>query len=163
MLESCGRYGKMLFLEDFTGFARVFVIGVSGEVPELCKEARHADAPAPECLHGDRTSRLAASLGHDWTASWGCTTLSGPSNYAAGMKALVTVRVLLERDGYYALGMDAPSSHMLSESERYYVLGYSGHRVLSEHESYHALRIYALVRGCSWSTNARMLWAWMVW
>ena len=41
MLESCGGYGKMLFLEDFTGFAHVFVLGVSGEVPELCKEARH--------------------------------------------------------------------------------------------------------------------------
>ena len=41
--------------------------------------------------------------------------------------------------------------------------GCYGHRVLLEHERYHALGMVALVTVCSWNTNVIMVWAWMLW
>ena len=41
--------------------------------------------------------------------------------------------------------------------------GYSGNRMLLEHERYYGLGMDALGIVCSWTTNVIMVWAWMLW
>ena len=90
-------------------------------------------------------------------------------------------RMLLEHERDYALGMDSlvtvcswntngiilwawmlRSPYALgTRTELFFGHGFSGHRMLLEHERIYALGMDALVTVCSWNMNGYMLWAWM--
>ena len=92
-------------------------------------------------------------------------------------------RMLLEHERNYGLGMDDLvavcswstngimvwawmlwSTYALgARTELWFGHGCSGRRMLLEHERKYGLGMDALVAVCSWSTNAIMVWAWMLW
>ena len=103
-------------------------------------------------------------------------------NYGLGMDALVTV-CSWNTNGIYGLGMDALvtvcswntngimvvawilwSPYALgTRTELSFGHGFSGRRMLLEHERNYGLGMDALVAVCSWNTNGIMVWAWMLW
>ena len=112
------------------------------------------------------------------------------SAYALGTRTLLWFahgcfgqRMLSEHEPYYGLGMDALvsvcsgnvnvivacawmlwSAYALgTRTLLWFENGCFGQRMLSEHERHYGLRVDALVSVCSWSTNAIMVWAWMLW
>ena len=92
-------------------------------------------------------------------------------------------RMLLEHERYYGLGMDARvivcswntnvimvwawmlglSYALGTRTLLWFGHGYSGYRMLLEHERYYDLGMDARVIVCSWNTNVIMVWAWMLW
>ena len=111
------------------------------------------------------------------------------SSYALGTRTLLWFghgysghRMLLEHERYHGLCMDAFivcawSTNVImvwawmlwsSYAHRTRALlwfghGYSGHRMLSEHERHYGLGMDALVTICFWNMNVVMVWAWMLW
>ena len=83
-------------------------------------------------------------------------------NYGLGMDALVTV-CPWNTNGIMVWAWMLWSPYALgTRTELWSGHGFSGHRMLLEHERNYGLGMDALVTACSWNTNGIMVWAWML-
>ena len=84
-------------------------------------------------------------------------------NYGLGMEALVTV-CLWNTNGIMVWACMLWSPYALgTRTELWFGHGFSGHRMVLEHERNYGLGMDALVTVCSWNTNGIMVWAWILW
>ena len=68
--------------------------------------------------------------------------------------------MLLEREGYFGLGMDALVT--VCSWNMNVILVWACHRMLLESESYFGLGMDDLVPVCSWNAKVVLVWAWML-
>ena len=84
-------------------------------------------------------------------------------NYGLGMDALVSVRSW-NANGIMVWAWMLWSAHALgTRTELWFGHGFSGQRMLLEHERNYGLGMDALVSVRSWNANGIMVWAWMLW